>query len=68
MSDLIMIVMGVILTAGTFIFVAAEFSLVALDQAVVERRAVEGDKRQHRFLKLPRRCLRSFLVRRSALH
>lgn len=45
MSDLIMIVMGVILTAGTFIFVAAEFSLVALDQAVVERRAVEGDKR-----------------------
>lgn len=51
MNDLIMVVMGVILTAGTFLFVAAEFSLVALDQAVVERRAVEGDKRAAQVLK-----------------
>lgn len=45
MIDLLMILLGIVLTAGTFVFVAAEFSLVALDQAVVERRAVEGDKR-----------------------
>lgn len=51
MNDLVMILMGIILTAGTFLFVAAEFSLVALDQAVVERRAVEGDKRAAQVLR-----------------
>lgn len=50
MNDLIMILLGLVLTAGTFLFVAAEFSLVALDQAVVERRAVEGDKRAEQVL------------------
>ena len=42
--DMVMLLLGVVLTAGTFLFVSAEFSLVALDQAVVERRAAEGDK------------------------
>lgn len=42
--DLLMILLGIILTVGTFIFVSAEFSLVALDQAVVEKRASAGDK------------------------
>lgn len=49
-----MILLGLFLTAGTFIFVAAEFSLVALDQAVVERRAVEGDKRAAQVLQATR--------------
>ncbi|OKL50373.1 hemolysin family protein [Boudabousia marimammalium] len=39
-----MIVLGVVLTVGTAIFVAAEFSMVALDSATVERRAESGDK------------------------
>ena len=43
--DIAMLLLGVILTTGTFIFVSAEFSLVALDQAVVESRAAAGDAR-----------------------
>lgn len=43
--DWVMILLGVLLTAGTAIFVAAEFSLVALDPSTVERRAAAGDKR-----------------------
>ena len=43
--DIAMLLLGVILTAGTFVFVSAEFSLVALDQAVVESRAAAGDAR-----------------------
>ncbi|MDO5747180.1 MAG: hemolysin family protein [Actinomycetaceae bacterium] len=45
MNTLVMIVIGVVLTLGTGVFVAAQFSFVALDSAAVERRAVEGDKR-----------------------
>ncbi|MDO5728132.1 MAG: hemolysin family protein [Actinomycetaceae bacterium] len=40
-----MIVLGIVLTAGTALFVAAEFSYVALDSASVERRAAAGDAR-----------------------
>lgn len=43
--DWVMIAFGVLLTAGTALFVAAEFSLVALDPSTVERRAAAGDKR-----------------------
>lgn len=43
--DLLMLLLGVVLTAGTFIFVSAEFSLVALDQAIVEKHAAQGDPR-----------------------
>lgn len=42
--DIMMLLFGVVLTVGTFIFVSAEFSLVALDQAVVEKRAESGDR------------------------
>ncbi len=41
--DVLMLVLGVVLTAGTAIFVSAEFALVALDQASVERRAAAGE-------------------------
>lgn len=43
--DIFMIVLGIVLTAGTALFVAAEFSYVALDSASVERRAAAGDAR-----------------------
>ncbi len=43
--DWLMLIFGVLLTAGTAVFVAAEFSLVALDPSTVERRAAAGDKR-----------------------
>lgn len=43
--DWLMVLLGVLLTAGTFVFVASEFSLVALDPAAVDRRVTEGDKR-----------------------
>lgn len=36
---------SVLLTLGTAIFVAAEFSLVALDRSLVERAIEDGDKR-----------------------
>ena len=39
MATALMLVLGLVLTAGTFVFVSAEFSLVAIDQAVVEKRA-----------------------------
>ncbi len=46
-----MILLGVMLTLGTAVFVAAEFSFVALDQASVERKAQEGDRGAARVLK-----------------
>lgn len=47
----LMIVLGVLLTAGTAVFVAGEFSLVALDPSVVDARAQAGDKRAGRVSK-----------------
>lgn len=41
---IVMLLLGLVLVAGTFIFVSAEFSLVALDPALVEKRAHAGDK------------------------
>ena len=46
-----MLVLGLVLTAGTFVFVSAEFSLVAIDQAVVENRAEEGQRGAARVLR-----------------
>ena len=37
--------LGVALTAGTALFVAAEFSLVALDRPTVQKAVDEGDHR-----------------------
>ncbi|MDO4792177.1 MAG: hemolysin family protein [Buchananella hordeovulneris] len=45
MATIIFIALGIPLILGTALFVATEFSLVALDQASVEKRAAEGDKR-----------------------
>lgn len=42
--NIFLLVLGVFLTLGTAVFVAAEFSLVALDPASVRRRSDEGEK------------------------
>ncbi|MHA3722802.1 hemolysin family protein [Leucobacter sp. HY1910] len=44
MSDWLLLAVGLILTAGTGIFVAAEFSLVALDRQDLERRRAGGER------------------------
>ena len=44
-TNLLLILLGVILVFGNAVFVASEFSLVALDKASVETRAQGGDKR-----------------------
>lgn len=41
----LLIALAIPLTAGTALFVAAEFSLVALDPSAVDRRVADGDKR-----------------------
>ncbi|WP_448759836.1 hemolysin family protein [Actinomyces oricola] len=51
MTDWLMIALGVVLTAGTALFVAGEFSLVALDPATVETRAAGGERRAETVLK-----------------
>ena len=48
MRDALMILVGILLTAGTAVFVAGEFSLVALDPSTVETRAAAGDRRAER--------------------
>jgi CBS domain containing-hemolysin-like protein len=45
MREWLLLAAGVVLTFGTSLFVAAEFSLVALDRATVERAVEAGDKR-----------------------
>lgn len=51
MATALMLLLGLVLTAGTFVFVSAEFSLVAIDQAVVEKRAEEGQRGAARVLR-----------------
>jgi CBS domain containing-hemolysin-like protein len=50
MNPWIGIAIGVVLTLATSVFVAAEFSFVALDRAAVERSATAGDARSGRVL------------------
>jgi CBS domain containing-hemolysin-like protein len=45
MTEWLLVLGAVILTAGTAVFVAAEFSLVALDRPTVQRAIDSGDKR-----------------------
>ncbi|WP_127131763.1 hemolysin family protein [Georgenia sp. SYP-B2076] len=45
LTEWLLVALGVVLTAGTAVFVAAEFSLVALDPSTVERRIAAGDRR-----------------------
>ena len=42
MTTALMLLLGIVLTAGTFVFVSAEFSLVAVDQAVLDKKATVG--------------------------
>jgi CBS domain containing-hemolysin-like protein len=44
-TEWLLVLAGVVLTAGTAVFVASEFSLVALDRAAVERSVASGDAR-----------------------
>jgi CBS domain containing-hemolysin-like protein len=43
--DWLLVGFGVLLTAGTAVFVASEFSLVTLDAAIVEKSTPPGDRR-----------------------
>ncbi|HET7303301.1 MAG TPA: hemolysin family protein [Segeticoccus sp.] len=45
MTEWLLVLAGVLLTAGTAVFVATEFSLVALDKPAVQRAIAEGDTR-----------------------
>jgi CBS domain containing-hemolysin-like protein len=45
MTEWLLVLAGIALTAGTALFVAAEFSLVALDRSAVERAIDRGDHR-----------------------
>lgn len=47
MSDWLLVALGLLLTAGTAVFVAGEFSLVTLDPGAVEARAAD-DRAGHR--------------------
>ncbi|MGO1400896.1 MAG: hemolysin family protein [Flaviflexus sp.] len=49
--DILLLLFGVVLTAGTAVFVAAEFSLVALDPGTIEKKAEDGDRRAAAALK-----------------
>ncbi|MFT4231750.1 MAG: hemolysin family protein [Leucobacter sp.] len=44
MNDWVLLLIGILLTAGTGVFVAAEFSLVALDRQDLERRRSAGER------------------------
>ena len=61
MSDIVLLALGVFLTLGTAIFVAAEFSLVALDPATVAGQA-ETDPRA----RIVNRALRQLSLQLSA--
>ena len=45
MTEWLLVGLGVLLTLGTAVFVAGEFSLVTLDRPAVERAVDAGDQR-----------------------
>ena len=45
LTEWLLVGLGVLLTAGTAVFVASEFSLVTLDPAIVEKSTPPGDRR-----------------------
>ncbi len=55
LTDWLLVGLGVLLTAGTAVFVAAEFSFVTLDPDLVERQAHPGDGRSRSVLGALRR-------------
>ncbi|WP_277049894.1 hemolysin family protein [Ruania albidiflava] len=61
-TDWLLVALGALLTAGTALFVAAEFSLVALDPAAVDKRAANG---KDRTAQLVQRALRQLATELS---
>ncbi|GCE77740.1 hemolysin family protein [Cellulomonas biazotea] len=55
LTDWLLVGLGVVLTLGTAVFVAAEFSLVTLDTGVVEKQTAPDDRRGQSVLKALRR-------------
>jgi CBS domain containing-hemolysin-like protein len=55
MIEWLLVLLGVVLTLGTALFVAAEFAFVALDRAAVERSVAAGDAGSHQVLEALRR-------------
>jgi CBS domain containing-hemolysin-like protein len=55
MIEWLLVLLGVVLTLGTALFVAAEFAFVALDRAAVERSVEAGDAGSHQVLEALRR-------------
>ncbi len=55
LTDWLLVALGVVLTAGTAVFVASEFSLVTLDPGVVEGQTRPDDRRGQSVLKALRR-------------
>ncbi len=55
MTEWLLVLAGVLLTAGTAVFVAVEFSLVALDRPTVQRAIDDGDGRASTVLSSLRR-------------
>ncbi|CCH78713.1 conserved membrane hypothetical protein [Nostocoides japonicum T1-X7] len=55
MTDWLLVLAGLVLTAGTALFVAAEFSLVAVDRPAVQQAAEEGDAQAGNILRSLRR-------------
>ena len=55
LTDWLLVALGVLLTAGTAVFVASEFSLVTLDPGVVEGQTRPDDRRGQSVLKALRR-------------
>jgi CBS domain containing-hemolysin-like protein len=55
MTDWLLVGLGVLLTLGTAVFVASEFSLVTLDPGVVEKQLRPGDRRGQSVLAALRR-------------
>jgi CBS domain containing-hemolysin-like protein len=51
LTDWLLVGLGVLLTLGTALFVASEFSLIALDPGIVERSTPAGDRRGQSVLK-----------------
>ncbi|GMA88589.1 hypothetical protein GCM10025868_38390 [Angustibacter aerolatus] len=55
MTEWLLVLVSVVLTAGTALFVAAEFAFVALDRGSVERSVAAGDQRSQGVLTALRR-------------
>lgn len=54
-AEWLLVALGVVLTLGTAVFVASEFSLVTLDPGVVEKQTSPDDRRSQSVLKALRR-------------